>query len=53
MFLDPEGAAAELAHWKALAVQRRERDRKFAEEMARNARAYDFKLMLRSSGCSG
>jgi hypothetical protein len=50
MFLDSKGAAAELAHWRALAVQRRGRDRNFAEEIERNARGYDVKLMLRSSG---
>ena len=50
MFLDGKGAAAELAHWKALAEQRRELDRKFAEEMERNARGYDVKVTLGSSG---
>lgn len=41
MYLDDEGAAATLAHWKALAEQRRERDRKFAEDLERNARGYN------------
>ena len=41
MFHDPKGAAATLAHWKALAEGRRERHRKFAEKMERNARGYD------------
>ena len=39
MYLDNNGAASELAYWKALAEQRRrEHGRKFAEEMERNAR---------------
>jgi hypothetical protein len=38
MFLDHKEAAAEFAHWKAVAEQRRERDRKYAEEMQHNAR---------------
>jgi hypothetical protein len=50
MYLDSEGAASELAHWRALAAQRRERDRKFAEEIERNSRGYDVKVMVRSSG---
>ena len=41
---DGEGAAAELAHWKALAEQRRERARKFGQEMERNACGYDVKI---------
>jgi hypothetical protein len=41
MYLDSDGAAAELAHWKALAEQRRERDRKYCEEIKRNAQGYD------------
>jgi hypothetical protein len=44
MFLDHKGAALELAYWKALAEQRREHDRKFAEEMERNAGGYDVKV---------
>lgn len=44
MYLDGEGAAAELAQWKRLAEQRRDRDRKFGEEMERNARGYDVKV---------
>jgi hypothetical protein len=50
MYLDGKGAAAELAHWKALAQQRRERDQKFAEEMERNSRGYDVIVTLGSSG---
>jgi hypothetical protein len=41
MYLDSDGAAAELAYWKRLAAQRRERDRKFAEDIERYARGYD------------
>jgi hypothetical protein len=41
MFLDHEAAAADLALWKTLAEQRRERDRRYGEEMERNARGYD------------
>jgi hypothetical protein len=50
MYLNHEGAASELAYWKALAEQRRERGRKFAEEMERNALGYDVKVTLGSSG---
>jgi hypothetical protein len=50
MYLDDKGAASELAYWKALAEQRRERGRKFAEEMERNAEGYDVKVTLGSSG---
>jgi hypothetical protein len=50
MYLDRKGAEATLAKWKALAEERRERDRKFVEEMERNARGYDVKVTLRSSG---
>jgi hypothetical protein len=44
MFLDHEAAAADLAHWKTVAEQRRERDRRYGEEMARNALGYDVTL---------
>ena len=40
MFLDAEGAAAELAHWKAEADRRRERDRRYGEALQQNARGY-------------
>jgi hypothetical protein len=50
MWLDDKGAAAELAHWKAQAAERRERDRKFAEEIERNARGYDVKVTLGTFG---
>jgi hypothetical protein len=46
MYLDGDGARAELAHWKAVAEQRRERSRKYAEEMRRHARGYDVKVTL-------
>jgi hypothetical protein len=45
MYLDSEGAASELAHWKALAGRRREY-RKVVEEMERDARGYDVKVTL-------
>src|ERR1700730_10193504 len=48
MYLDHEGAAAQLAYWKAFAEHRRERGRKFAEEMERNARGYDVKVTIGS-----
>jgi hypothetical protein len=41
MFLDHKAAASDLARWKTLAEQRRERDRRYGEEMERNARGYD------------
>jgi hypothetical protein len=44
MYFNSKGASAELARWKALAKQRHERDRKYAEEMERNARGYDVKI---------
>jgi hypothetical protein len=44
MFLDHETAVAELARWKTIAEQRRERDRKYGEEMERNGRGYDVTL---------
>lgn len=50
MFLDGEAAKGELAHWKAVAEQRRDpdryRDRKFAEQMERDARGYHVKVTL-------
>lgn len=44
MYLDHKGAAAELAYWKDLAEQRRERDRKYDEQMERDTRGYDVKV---------
>jgi len=48
MYLDREIAKASAARWKALAEQRRERDRRFAEEMNRNALRYDVKFSTSS-----
>ena len=45
MYLDGEGAKAELAHWKAVAEQRRERGQKYADEMERNAQGYVLKVV--------
>jgi hypothetical protein len=47
MFLDREAADAEVARWKALAEQRRERGKRYAEEMERNACGYDVKITSR------
>jgi hypothetical protein len=44
MYFDQKGGAATLAHWKMLADQRRKRDRKFGEELQRNALGYDVKV---------
>ena len=48
MWLDDRRAAADLACWKAVAEQRRERGRKFSEEMQRNARGYNVQMVLAS-----
>jgi hypothetical protein len=47
MLFDDEGAAADLVRWKTLAERRRERDRRYGEEMARNARGYHVTLKQR------
>ena len=47
MFLDREAADAEIARWKALAEHRRERGKRYAEEMERNARGYDVTVTVR------
>jgi hypothetical protein len=47
MYLDGEGAAGELTAWKALAEQRRERGRRYAEEIERNALGYDVTVTVR------
>jgi hypothetical protein len=44
MYFNSKRGAAELGFWKSLAEQRRERNRKFAEEMECTARAYDVKV---------
>jgi hypothetical protein len=41
MMFNAEGAAAELAYWKAEAERRRERDRAFGEAMQQNALGYN------------
>jgi len=47
MYLDVEAADALIAAWKRLAEQRRERDRHYAEEMARLSVPYDVHCTLR------
>jgi hypothetical protein len=47
MFLDREAADAEVARWKSLAEQRREREKCYAEEIKRNACGYDVKITSR------
>lgn len=49
MYLDGAGAEAELAHWKALADQRRRRDEEFARQMERNAVGYQVEVTAGSS----
>ena len=41
MYLDHEAADAEIARWKALATERRERDARYADEIARHSMGYD------------
>jgi hypothetical protein len=50
MYLDGEGAEAELAYWKAVAGQRRERDRRYGDEIERSACGYDVNVTLGISG---
>jgi hypothetical protein len=45
MHLDSEAADAEIARWKALAVERRERDARYADEIARHSKGYDMKII--------
>ena len=40
MYLDQDAADAEIAGWKRLAVQRRERNERYADEMARLSVSY-------------
>ena len=47
MYLDGDGAAAELAYWKAEAERRRERDRRYGEALHRNALGYDVTVGLK------
>jgi hypothetical protein len=44
VYLDSETAEADIAHWKFLAEQRRELDRRYAEEMKRLSVAYDVRM---------
>jgi hypothetical protein len=46
MFFEPRAAAAELAYWERLAEERRDRDRRFADEMKRDALGYAVKVIL-------
>jgi hypothetical protein len=41
MLLDQDAADAEIAHWKRLAEHRRDRDKRYGEEMARFSVRYD------------
>lgn len=45
MYLDSEAADAEIARWKALALERRERDARYADEIARHSKGYDMKII--------
>jgi hypothetical protein len=47
MYLDGDGAAAELAYWKAEAERRRERDRRYGEALHQNALGYDVTVGLK------
>jgi hypothetical protein len=49
MYLDGDGAKAELAYWTTLASHRRERERRYAEEMERNARGYNVTVLAGGS----
>jgi hypothetical protein len=40
MYLDHEVADAEIARWKTIAMERRERDARFADEVARHSQGY-------------
>jgi hypothetical protein len=44
MFLDQVAADAEIAQWKQLAHQRRIRNKKYADEMARLSVPYDVRV---------
>lgn len=46
MYFDSDGAAVEIADWKRIAETRRQRERKFGEELERNSRGYDVKIGL-------
>lgn len=44
MFLDQDAADAEIAHWKRVAEQRRERNKRYAKEMVRLSVPYDVRI---------
>jgi hypothetical protein len=44
MYLDDEGATADIARWKQAASDRRGRSARYAEEMARLSQPYDLKI---------
>jgi hypothetical protein len=46
MYFDGDGAASLLAEWKAIAEQRRERCRKYAEQLERNSLGYEITVKL-------
>jgi hypothetical protein len=48
MLFDRKAADSAIARWKALAEQRRERDKRYGKEMERNARGYDVTVMFAS-----
>ncbi len=41
MYLDSDAAEADIAHWKRLAEQRRDRDKRYGDEMVRLSTPYD------------
>jgi hypothetical protein len=45
MYLDHEAADADIARWKHLAAERRERNARYADEVARLATGYDVKII--------
>ena len=47
MRLDHKAADEDIARWKSLAQQRRDRARRYAEEIERNARGYDITVTVR------
>jgi hypothetical protein len=49
MMFNAKGAAVELAHWKAEAERRCERDRRYGEALQHNALGYDVKIALKQT----
>jgi hypothetical protein len=45
MYLDHEAADADIARWKAVAAERRERDARYADEVTRHSQGYDVKIV--------